>query len=131
MGKDVTLMGQIVTAVGQPKKEKKSELKKHAATIHCSNTLTLLQRKVSNALLYHAYHELMQKEEHEITVKQLCRLIGYQGHNHAAIKEALRGLITTIIEWNLISDETGTENWTASSIIASVSLQGPLCYYAY
>lgn|SRR3990167_7443545 len=124
-------MGQYVTAVGHLKKETKKELKKHAATIHCSNTLTLLQRKISNALLYHAYNELMSKEEHVITVKQLCRLIGYQGHNHAAIKEALRGLITTIIEWNLISDVTGAENWTASSIIASVSLEGPLCYYAY
>ena len=123
-------MGRIVTDVGHEKKERK-ELKKHAATIHCSNTLSLLQRKISNALLYHAYKELMLKDEHEITVKQLCRLIGYQGNNHSAIKEALKGLILTIIEWNLIDDETGNENWTASSIIASVSLEGPLCYYAY
>jgi hypothetical protein len=130
MGKDVTDMGQTVTDVGCNKKEKR-ELKKHAATIHCSNTLSLLQRKVANALLYHAYGEMMQKEEHEITVKQLCRLIGYHGNNQAAIKEALKGLISTIIEWNLIDDATGTENWTASTIIASVSLEGPLCYYAY
>lgn len=123
-------MGRNVTVVGEEKKEKK-ELKKHAATIHCSNTLSLLQRKITNALLYHAYKELMLKDEHEITVKQLCRLIGYQGNNHAAIKEALRGLISTIIEWNLIDDKTGAENWTASSIIASVSLEGPICYYAY
>jgi plasmid replication initiation protein len=123
-------MGQLVTDMGCDKKEKR-ELKKHAATIHCSNTLSLLQRKVSNALLYHAYKELMQKDEHEITVKQLCRLIGYQGNNHAAIKEALKGLISTVIEWNLIDEQTGHENWTASSIIASVSLEGPLCYYAY
>ena len=61
--------------------------------------MSLLQRKISNALLYHAYKELMLKEEHEITVKQLCRLIGYQGNNHAAIKEALKGLISTVIEW--------------------------------
>lgn len=126
MGKDVTAMGCNVTNVGD-----KKELKKHAATIHCSNTLSLLQRKITNALLYHAYKELMLKDEHEITVKQLCRLIGYQGNNHAAIKEALKGLISTIIEWNVIDDETGSENWTASSIIASVSLEGPLCYYAY
>lgn len=119
-------MGRTVTDVGC-----KKELKKHAATIHCSNTLSLLQRKITNALLYHAYKELMLKDEHEITVKQLCRLIGYQGNNHAAIKEALKGLISTIIEWNLIDEKTGTENWTASSIIASVSLEGPLCYYAY
>ena len=73
----------------------------------------------------------MLKEEHEITIKQLCRLIGYQGHNHSAIREALKGLISTVIEWNLIDDVTGVENWTASSMIASVSLEGPLCYYAY
>lgn len=117
--------------MGYLSKDEKKELKKHAATIHCSNTLSLLQRKITNALLYHAYKELMIKDEHEITVKQLCRLIGYQGNNHSVIKEALRGLISTVIEWNLINDVTGTENWTASSIIASVSLDGPLCYYAY
>lgn len=117
--------------MGYLSKEEKKELKKHAATIHCSNTLTLLQRKITNALLYHAYKELMLKDEHEITVKQLCRLIGYQGNNHSAIKDALRGLISTVIEWNLTNDITGTENWTASSIIASVCLDGPLCYYAY
>lgn len=124
-------MGWHVTAMGQQKIEGKTELKKHAATIHCSNTLSLLQRKISNALLYHAYKELMLKEEHEITIKQLCRLIGYQGNNHLAIKEALKELISTVIEWNLIDDQTGNENWTASSILASVSLEGALCYYAY
>ncbi len=124
--------------MGLPQKEekkteqlKKRELKKHAATIHCSNALSLLQRKITNALLYHAYPELMLQEEHEITVKQLCKLIGYQGNNHAVIKEALKELLSTVIEWNLINDKTGMEDWTASSILASVSLQGPLCYYAY
>lgn len=124
-------MGLIVTSVGLEKKSGVPELKKHAATIHCSNTLSLLQRKISNALLYHAYKELLVKEEHEITVKQLCKLIGYQGNNHAVIKEALKELLSTVIEWNVVSDTTGAENWTASSILASVSLQGPLCFYAY
>lgn len=116
---------------GLEKKAKDHELKKHAAAIHCSNSLSLLQRKICNALLYHAYHELLLKEEHEITVKQLCKLIAYQGNNHAAIKVSLKGLLSTVIEWNLVNDETGTEDWTASSILASVSLQGPLCFYAY
>lgn len=124
-------MGRNVTDVGLQKSPKKKELKKHAATIHCSNSLSLLQRKVTNALLYHAYNELTLKEEHEITVKQLCRLIGYHGNNHAVIKDALKGLISTVIEWNVVDDSTGDENWTASSILASVSLEGPLCYYAY
>lgn len=124
-------MGTNVTDVGYTKKTSEHELKKHAATIHCSNTLSLLQRKISNALLYHAYKELMLKEEHEITVKQLCRLIGYNGNNHSVIKEGLKGLLSTVIEWNLVSDTTGEEDWTASSILASVSLKGPVCFYAY
>ena len=124
-------MGRNVTDVGVEKSEGKRELKKHAATIHCSNSLSLLQRKISNALLYHAYKELMLKEEHEITVKQLCRLIGYNGNNHSVIKDALKVLISTVIEWNVVNDVTGAENWSASSILASVSLEGPLCYFAY
>src|SRR5258708_30060869 len=107
-------MGRNVTDVGLVKKDSNRELKKHAATIHCSNSLSLLQRKITNALLYHAYPELMLKEEHEITVKQLCKLIGYQGNNHAVIKEALKELLSTVIEWNLINDKTGLEDWTSS-----------------
>lgn len=124
-------MGITVTDVGSEKKLAKHELKKHAATIHCSNSLSLLQRKVSNALLYHAYTELMTKEEHEITIKQLCHLISYSGNNHAVIKDALKGLLSTVIEWNVVNDTTGAEDWSASSILASVALRGPICLYAY
>lgn len=124
-------MGSNVTDVGLAKKPNAPELKKHAAAIHCSNTLSLLQRKISNALLYHAYKELLLKEEHEITVKNLCNLIGYHGNNHAAIKDALKGLLSTVIEWNVAHESNEREDWTASSILASVSLQGPICLYAY
>lgn len=124
-------MGLTVTAMGSEKKSDVRELKKHAATIHCSNSLSLLQRKISNALLYHAYKELLTQEEHEISIKQLCNLIAYSGNNHSAIKDALKGLLSTVIEWNVVSDTTGMEDWTASSILASVSLRGPTCLYAY
>ncbi len=116
---------------GQGKLETKKELKKHAAIIHCSNTLTLLQRKISNALLFHAYPKLMEEEEHEITVRELCQIIDYQGNNHGAIKDALKQLISTVLEWNIVDDSLGEEEWTASSIIASVRIKGPLCSYAY
>ncbi len=125
-------MGMIVTDVGLETSEQgMHEIKKHAAAIHCSNASSLLQRKISNALLYHAYKELLLKDEHAINIKQLCNLISYSGNNHAVIKEALKGLLSTVIEWNLVNDKTGQEDWTASSILASVSLQGPVCLYAY
>lgn len=119
----VTSMGTIA--------EQKKEVKKHVATIHCSSTLGLLQRKISNALLYHAYHELSHKAEHEITIKQLCNIIGYNGNNHAVIKEALKGLISIIIEWNVVDDKTGEEDWTASAILACANIKGSKCTYAY
>lgn len=126
-------MGKLVTVMGAfpEQKNTRQELKKHSAIIHCTNHLTLLQRKISNALLYHAYDRLMTQEEHEISIKDLCRLIAYQGNNHAVIRDALRGLLSTVIEWNVVDDATGLEDWSASAILASVSLRGPLCLYAY
>lgn len=108
------------------------ELKKHVGSIHCSNTLSLLQRKISNVLLYHAYHELLEKEEHEISIKNLCVLIGYSSHDYDSIKKALKALISTVLEWNLLEDQKGvTEDWNASSILASVGIRGGICTYAY
>lgn len=117
--------------MGSEKTAKHPEVKKHVATIHCSNTLSLLQRKISNALLYHAYADLLVKEEHQITVNRLCQIIGYHGNNHAAIKNALKGLIATVIEWNVIDADTQEEDWTASSALASVNIKGPLCHFSY
>jgi plasmid replication initiation protein len=117
--------------MGHLQEQKQKEVKKHVAIIHCVNTLSLLQRKISNALLYYAYPHLYEREEHEISVKQLCNIIGYSGHNHKVIKEALKGLISIIIEWDIFDQQTGEEDWTASSILASVRIKGPKCFYAY
>ncbi|MGE3919339.1 MAG: replication initiation protein [Gammaproteobacteria bacterium] len=112
-------------------KQKRTEIKKHIATIHCANTLSLLQRKVSNALLFNAYDHLLQQEEHTISIKQLCELIDYKGHNYAAIKEALKGLLATVIEWNVIDEQSMEEDWSASSALSCVRIKGSVCTYAY
>lgn len=117
--------------VSELKPLKKKEVKKHVATIQCTNSFSLLQRKISNALLFHAYLNLKTVEEHHITVKQLCHSIGYNGNNHLVIKQALKGLIATVIEWDVLDNKTGEEDWTASSILASVHIKGSDCYYAY
>ena len=51
--------------------EKSLELKKHVGIIHCANNLTLLQRKLANALLYHAYGNLLSQEKHEIKIGKI------------------------------------------------------------
>jgi len=113
-------------------KEKNFELKKHINAIHCSNDLTLVQRKLFNALLFNAYSELMHKQRFSIKVKELCLLIGYNSHDYQKLKKALLGLMTIAIEWNVIESSTGQEKqWKASSVLASADLTNGICVYEY
>lgn len=109
------------------------ELKKHVAVIHSSSKITLLQRKIANALLYNAYDYLDKRDEHQIQIKALCELIGYDSNDHRSIKNALVNLLSTVIEWNLMNDKQQTQDgvWNASSIIADASIDGPVCTYSY
>ena len=111
---------------------KNIELKKHVNAIHCSNNLTLVQRKLFNALLFNAYPELPYKQTFEIKGKDLYKLIGYNSKDTGKLKDALLGLITIAIEWNVIDFSTGHEKkWKASSILASAELSGGTCSYEY
>lgn len=106
-------------------------LKKHVAAIHCSTGLTLIQRKMSNALLFHAFPNLMTEEEHTITISQICKIIGYNSYNYELIKSSLRALMTTLIEWNVTNEDLQSEDWSASTIISGVRLADNHCTYSY
>ena len=112
---------------------KSMELKKHVAVIHSNSNISLLQRKISNALLFHAYETLLTKDEHEIQISQLTKLIGYDSHDHKKIKQSLMDLLATVIEWNIVDgDKIDKSNtWNASSIIADASITGSTCSYSY
>ena len=112
------------------------ELKKHVAVIHSgSNKLTLLQRKIANALLFNAYKELLTSDEHVINISSLCNMIGYSSNDHKTIKNSLVNLLSTVLQWNLVDgnrvelEDEGV--WNASSIIADASIDGPICTYSY
>lgn len=114
-------------------KHKSLELKKHVGAIHSSNKLSLVQRKIANALLFNAYDDLLIKVEHEIHIRGLCNLIGYDSNDYKTIKKALINLLSTVIEWNLVDgnklDVEGV--WNASSIISDASIDGAICTYSY
>lgn len=109
------------------------ELKKHVAVIHSHSKISLLQRKISNALLFHAYDNLLTQDEHEIHISTLTKLIDYDSHDHKKIKHALMDLLATVVEWNIVDgDKLDKEQvWNASSIIADASIEGSLCTYSY
>lgn len=112
--------------------DKKKMLKKHVGTIHCSNNLSLIQRKLFNALLFVAYQDLPYKHKFQVKIKDLCYLIGFHSNDTKKLKLALIGLITLTIEWNIIDNQSGKESeWKASTALASAELSSGLCIYEY
>ena len=114
--------------------EKKTlELKKHVGLIHSTNKLSLLGRKIANALLYYAYETLLTQNEHEIHIPSLCILIGYNSKDDKTIKKALISLISTVLEWNLVDQSKQGEEgiWMASAMLSDAKIEGSICTYSY
>ncbi len=106
-------------------------LKKHIAAIHISNRLTLTQRKASNVLLYNAYENLLTARVHRIRVKDLAEAIGFNTHNLEPLKEALKTLARTVLEWNILDESGAHEEWGATTLLAQAVIRNGYCTYAY
>ncbi|MEO8400957.1 MAG: replication initiation protein, partial [Gammaproteobacteria bacterium] len=77
---------------------------------------------------------------HQIPLKQLCSLIGYRSNDIDLIKKAIKSLISTVMEWNLLDDSKfineanfapDTISWNASSLLAGASIERGLVRYSY
>jgi hypothetical protein len=106
-------------------------LKKHIAAIHINNRLTLTQRKASNVLLHNAYEELLTARVHRIRVKDLAEAIGFNTHNLDPLKEALKTLARTVLEWNILDEDGAQEEWGATTLLAQAVIKNGYCVYAY
>lgn len=106
-------------------------LKKHIAAIHINNRLTLTQRKASNVLLYNAYENLLTARVHRIRVKELAEAIGFNTHNMEPLKEALKTLAQTVLEWNILDESGAEEEWGTTTLLAQAVIKGGYCIYAY
>src|SRR3989338_7920595 len=65
------------------------QVNKHVAAVHCSNNISLLQRKIFNALLFKAYPQLLKEDFHYISLSELSTLIDYNSKDSAKLKQAL------------------------------------------
>jgi len=109
---------------------RRDSVKKNVAAIHISGKLSLLQRKLSNVLLLNAYDGLLSQRSHRIDARALCMLIGYNSNDMDTLKDALRALVETTAEWDVLGDDDGQE-WGVSALLASARLRGGTCEYAY
>ncbi len=117
----------------------KLPLNKHIATIHCSNNISLLQRKIYNVLLYNAYDRLLENDFHSISLSDLAKTAGYNSKDIKKLKNAFRGLQETIVEWNILEHskrskiDTNDVIWCSSSLLASTEInpKTSTCVYEF
>ena len=102
---------------------------KNSSIIAISNNITLLQRKLFNFLVGHAFVYLQEQEIHNISISSLKNRLWFNSSNDKYLKESLRKLITTAVEFNLLWKDK--EEWEASSLISSVRFRSWVCHYSF
>ena len=110
-------------------KPKEIRLKKHAHVVLMHGKLSLVQHKINNALMMHAYHDLSEQAEYMISVTDLCRIAGYTSTNQVPLRKVLRGLMSTIVEWGDPMDDEAP--WDASTMLAHAGMRDGVVTYAY
>lgn len=81
-------------------------LNKHSFAVHSSAELSLMERKIANALLFNAFENADCREEHQIRVCNLLALIGLKTRNYTQIYLAIKTISTTLIEWGILKSDS-------------------------
>ena len=117
-------------AVLPPSLPPDERLKKSVGAIHSSGKLSLVQRKLTNVLLYAAYDNLMQTDTHTIPVPIMCSMLGWDGSNRTQyLKEAIASLQETRLEFNLRED--GEDTWESMTMLSYAKIKNGICTYRY
>jgi hypothetical protein len=106
-------------------------VKKHVGAIHITNKLSLLERKISNVLLWNAYEDLLKEETHKIRIKDLADMVGFNSNDRALLKQSMVNLMRTVLEWNVLDDKGREKDWEASTMLEYTRVKGMYCYYSY
>ncbi|WP_186083532.1 replication initiation protein [Burkholderia gladioli] len=109
---------------------KTSELRKHVGTVHVGGDLGLLGRKISNVLLLNAYDDLLKRTVHKIPVGIMSEMLGFDSKNTGALKEALKKIATTPIEFDILH-AAGDEEWGVTTLLSSANIRNGMVSYEY
>lgn len=102
---------------------------KNSAIIAISNKISLLQRKLFNYLIANAYIFLKEKDTFEIGINDLKYIVWFDSKNIAYLKESLKLLISTVVEFNLLWKDK--DSWSATSLLSSVEFENWKCIYSF
>lgn len=100
------------------------QLLKPTATIHVGNKLSLIERRVFNAVIWHSQKQRFGNKSDTLAVSLLMSLVGLErSKNMDVIKDALEKLTTTPIVWNTLRKDR-TADWGICTFLAGAELSG-------
>jgi len=110
-----------------------AEVIKHSATVQVTNTVPLLARRLWNVLLARAYDDLPDWERvrvHKVPVGEVLESLGTTTRNTEHLKELLRALASTPVEWNVLGKDN-VEEWGVSALLAEAKIKGGHVEFSY
>lgn len=108
-----------------------SVLRKHSAAMSVIADLDLNARLGWDALVHHAYWDLMSREEHVISVADFFGRIRCSTHDYAYAKRIVRQLLAARVEWNVLGKGPDDEEWTGVGLLAGAKVGHGVIRYTF
>ncbi len=103
---------------------------KHSASIQITNEISFLARRISNVLLANARRMPAETRMFEIPLSDLRRGVEYSSKNAHHLKEAIKSLATTAVEYNIFDKDKGHE-WGVFALLSQVKIKDSRVFYWY
>lgn len=115
----------------QLQKVEKKLLNIHSGAILIENKVNLLSRQAWFFLLYKAFPDLKTQDKFFVNLNELKEAIGYNSTNNKYLKQALKDLIGTPIEWNILQKDKVV--WEVNSLLAGCKIEdnSSICEFAF
>lgn len=106
------------------------EVIKHSAVIQMTNRVPALPRRLWNVLLANAYDKLPTRDLYTIPFAVVQKYLDFNSHNYEYLRDALRTLVETRVEFNLLGKDK-RQAWGTSSLLSSAILYHSTIEYGY
>jgi len=107
-----------------PSRDDRKPLKKSVDTLAIVPTkdrITILARKVYNVMMHYAQEQGVEQSVYRVRLRDVIIGIDFNSRNTEVIKEHLRQMVTTKVEWQSPSKGEGVK-WAVSALIAHAEL---------
>lgn len=91
------------------------------AIVPRTRKITALARKTYNVLLFHAQAQGVDRDAYRVPLNQVIKTAGFNSNDHAVIKDHLRAMVSTTVEWQSPTTGEGT-HWNVCGLLAHATL---------